>query len=86
MALYVCMCVFVYMCMYLCRFTPRRQPVRYFRHDHLPGRFSTRIFKVMVLCVYSASDKSDDNLCLTDVTEITKIRRLGGEPGVQGFF
>lgn len=54
MALYVCICEFVYMFMYLSRFTPRRQPVRYFRHDHLLGRFSTRIFKVMVLYVYSA--------------------------------
>jgi hypothetical protein len=68
MALYVCMCEIVYMCMYLCRFTPRRQPVRYFRHDQPLGRFSTRIFEVMVLCVYSASDKSDDHLYLVIIT------------------
>jgi len=50
-----------------------------------PAASRFEVFKVTVLCVCSAADKSDDNLCLTDVTEITTTRRLGGERGFRGF-
>jgi hypothetical protein len=83
------MCVCANLCICVCIYAVLRLGVSLYVASGMfvsPAASRFEVFKVTVLCVCSAADKSDDNLCLTDVTEVTTIRRLGGEPGVQGFF
>lgn len=83
------MCICVYLCICLCIYAVLRLGVSLYVASGMfisPAASRLEVSKVTVLCVCSAADKSDHNLCLTDVTEITTIRRLGGERGVQGFF